>query len=68
MTLPWCHTAPRPSKGWPDFDACLDRNLFPAHILTDALLEKTLVDLIYSHSVLEHVDDVAGAYRSCFAC
>ncbi len=34
--------APRPAKGWPDFDEHLDANLFPSHILTDELLEKSL--------------------------
>jgi hypothetical protein len=34
--------APRPTKGWPDFDEHLDANLFPSHILTDEVLAKTL--------------------------
>jgi hypothetical protein len=34
--------APRPTKGWPDFDMYLDSRLFPSHILTDRLLEETL--------------------------
>jgi methyltransferase family protein len=34
--------APRPVKGWPDYDAYLDATLFPSHILTDALLKRTL--------------------------
>jgi SAM-dependent methyltransferase len=34
--------APRPAKGWPEFDDCLDAQLFPAHILTEPLLAKTL--------------------------
>jgi hypothetical protein len=34
--------APRPEKGWPDYDAHLDASLFPHHILSDALLERTL--------------------------
>lgn len=34
--------APRPAKGWPDFDDCLDEHLFPAHILTEPLLARTL--------------------------
>lgn len=34
--------APRPRKGWPDFDADLDERLFPSSILTPALLEQTL--------------------------
>ena len=33
---------PRSSKGWPDYDVFLDERLFPGHILTDALLERTL--------------------------
>jgi hypothetical protein len=97
--------APRPDKGWPDFDAHLDDKLFPSHILTPALLEEMLaperlarlrhaithlgrsdgaadsidyvapwsdasviaessVDLIVSHSVLEHVTDVENTYRA----
>lgn len=97
--------APRPDKGWPDFDAYLDASLFPSHILTPALLEKMLapqriarlrhaithlgrsndasesieyvapwsdasviaessVDLIVSHSVLEHVTDLENTYRA----
>jgi hypothetical protein len=34
--------APRPVKGWPDYDAYLDASLFPSHILTDELLKRTL--------------------------
>jgi methyltransferase family protein len=34
--------APRPVKGWPDYDAYLDANLFPSHILTEELLKRTL--------------------------
>lgn len=97
--------APRPIKGWPDFDAYLDANLFPSHILTDKVLAETLapgrisaireailhperahdifvryvapwtgnalekasVDLIFSHSVLEHVTDVPTAFECCAA-
>jgi len=79
--------APRPRKGWPDFDHCLDAKLFPSHILTPEHLEGTLdparverlaagegvyyrlwkeelpippasVDLAFSHTVLNHVDDL----------
>ena len=34
--------APRPTKGWPDYDGHLDANLFPGHILTGDLLARTL--------------------------
>jgi len=33
---------PRPTSGWPSFDCLLDGNLFPSHILTDDLLNKSL--------------------------
>ncbi len=100
--------AGRPTKGWPDFDKCLDANMFPSHILTEAILERSLdperleairgailgkepddgkvtieyipcqieparlparpVDLILSHSVLEHVDDLETAFSAFSAC
>jgi SAM-dependent methyltransferase len=34
--------APRPNKGWPDFDELLGANLFPEHILTEERLAKAL--------------------------
>lgn len=34
--------APRPAKGWPDYDRYLDSKLFPSHILTERVLEVTL--------------------------
>jgi hypothetical protein len=33
---------PRTHTGWPDYDQYLDNNLFPSHILTDGVLEKSL--------------------------
>lgn len=96
--------APRPARGWPDFDAYLDERLFPSHILTDELLSASLaasriarireaianpgrhdnaicvkyivpwsdagvllkgsVDVLLSHSVLEHVVDLESTYRA----
>src|SRR5262249_8858123 len=94
--------AGRPEKGWPDFDGLLDGRLFPAHILTEGQLRKSLaptrltaireavahpdapprdvsirymvpwsdrhviaassVDVVLSHSVLEHVVDLEATY------
>ena len=94
--------APRPTKGWPDFDDCLNERLFPSSILTETLLRETLsenrlrqirealqnvgqsidgicvryfipwstindistqpVDLIISHSVLQHAVDLRSTY------
>ena len=34
--------APRPTKGWPDFDDLLDEGLFPSKILSRDLLSRTL--------------------------
>jgi SAM-dependent methyltransferase len=34
--------APRPRKGWPDYDALLDAGLFPGSTLTDSHLEQAL--------------------------
>ncbi len=98
--------APRPTKGWPDFDEYLDNTLFPSDILTQEILRKSLtdqriekvrealsgaisdakvddigikymvpwnefrviepesVDLIISHSVLEHVEDLEATYEA----
>lgn len=97
--------APRPDKGWPDFDRYLDERLFPSHILTPQALEASLaperltairaalhgsrvahgvsavykapwsdpsviversIDVAISHSVLEHVVDLAGTYRALY--
>lgn len=97
--------APRPVKGFPNFDAYLNHDLFPSHILTDELLARSLaekriasirdavehperhgtvtirymvpwadsavieensVDLILSHSVLEHVVDVESVHRAIY--
>jgi SAM-dependent methyltransferase len=84
--------APRPSKGWPDFDAHLDERLFPSHILGEAHLAAALAperlarlreairyrtldeeepvtpgeaDLVFSHVVLCHVDDLDDLYARC---
>ena len=96
--------APRPNKGWPDYDEFLDDGLFPGHILTDkqmasalrpervaairravenpgrevdgvsvsyvvpwsssAVIEHSSVDLVISHSVLEHVADPEHTYEA----
>lgn len=34
--------APRPTKGWPDFDQYMGKALFPDHILSEEVLEKSL--------------------------
>jgi hypothetical protein len=34
--------APRPTKGWPDYDDCLNARLFPGQILTEEHLARTL--------------------------
>jgi hypothetical protein len=98
--------APRPNKGWPDFDELQGAPLFPEHILTEERLAKALaperiaaireaiarpdpandimvryvvpwndagvlpkgsIDLIYSHTVLQHVTDVPAAFACCVA-
>jgi hypothetical protein len=98
--------APRPNKGWPDFDELLGATRFPEHILTEERLAKALaperiaaireaiarpdpasdimvryvvpwndvgvlpkgsIDLIYSHTVLQHVADVPAALACCAA-
>lgn len=98
--------APRPTRGWPDFDAHLDEDLFPGGILNEGVLARALaperienlralvqgrtaetdvsirymvpwdddgviepatVDLIISHSVLEHVVDLKKTYRAMHA-
>jgi hypothetical protein len=96
--------APRPAKGWPDYDHLLDERLFPSAVLTEEHLARSLaparvariraalvgesaagdpisisykvpwddatviephsVDLIISHSVLEHVTDLDASYRA----
>ena len=97
--------APRPTRGWPDFDSLLDARHFPSAVLDEARLSRSLapdrvaairdaiesagkpdgngmieyrvpwsdpsvvrtasVDLIISHSVMEHVGDVEGTYAAC---
>lgn len=99
--------APRPHKGWPDFDPLLGEGLFPHHILSEDALAENLADarvtairaeiaaglpggeqafiryrvpwgapdpaeagsadLIISHSVMEHVDDMEVLHRACAA-
>lgn len=51
--------APRPTKGWPDFDGLLDSRLFPSDILTEARLNKSL-----SEVRLESVRTALDAGRS----
>jgi hypothetical protein len=96
--------AARPSKGWPDYDMYLDKDLFPSHILSEDHLHASLareriasirdgiihmntrkspityivpwsssscmqhnsVDVIISHSVLEHVADLAATYTALY--
>lgn len=104
LTALFRRRAPRPSRGWPDYDSLLDDRLFPGHILTEEILERALdparlaairralvepssrggdisirscvswsdmkvieqgsVDLILSHSVLEHVNDIDRAFAA----
>ncbi len=88
--------APRPTKGWPDFDALLDESLFlrgfkpritdervqsierallneRADGLTCAykvpwfrpeVIEESSADLVISHAVLEHVQDIRQTYAA----
>jgi hypothetical protein len=96
--------APRPRRGWPNFDQHLDETLFPRAILTDEVFEKALaparveairdavrrmdttdadamiryvvpwhsaevlepesIDLLLSHAVLEHIDDLPATYAA----
>ena len=42
MTALFSNRAPRPPKGWPDYDDMLDERLFPAQILTDERLSRSL--------------------------
>jgi SAM-dependent methyltransferase len=96
--------APRPRAGFPPIDQHLDHRLFPAAVLDEAHLERTLaparvarieqavrdigrpdpeamiryctwsmpqpvapgsLDLVFSHVVLNHVEDLEGAYADC---
>jgi hypothetical protein len=96
--------APRPRRGWPDYDAHLDSSLFPHWVLTEEVMEKALapsrvdtireavrrmdtnspdamiryvvpwysaevleaesIDLLLSHAVLEHIDDLETTYAA----
>jgi SAM-dependent methyltransferase len=61
--------APRPGKGWPDFDHLLDSKLFPSHILTDQRLSASLVpqriesirDILRTQK--EQAESITLAYR-----
>lgn len=95
--------APRPKRGWPDYDDALDANLFPSAVLTPERLERSLAperlhalaaaastldaphpdsliryatwadtvpvrdreaDLVFSHVVLCHVEDLDAMYAN----
>jgi hypothetical protein len=59
--------APRPTKGWPNFDKLLDERLFPSAILTDARLNESLkADRLKNiHAALEkgYSDGLTISYR-----
>jgi hypothetical protein len=96
--------APRPTAGFPSFDEYLDKRLFPAHILDEQRLGRSLaparlarvaeavaalasphpdaalryvtwsqapaiaagsVDLVFSHVVMNQIDDLEGVYARC---
>ena len=99
--------APRPTRGWPDFDHLLDERLFAGGMLSEERLSRSLaaprlsairealadgrsrdgsitlgyrapwdriddvakgsVELILSHSVMEHVADLDECYGACAA-
>jgi SAM-dependent methyltransferase len=49
--------APRPTRGWPDYDAHLDSRLFPGHILGPEVLARSLAP--------ERIDSSRAALANC---
>ena len=62
--------APRPTKGWPDFDHLLDSKLFPSQILTDQRLSASLtpqriesIRQVLTDTNTERAGSITLAYR-----